>query len=352
MVEPDDLHAKALTSILVGGQETLQRPPVFSCADVTHEPFRIMHEPVQLEEHEDPVLWGVVRTSGSDFDGDRTDIHDVLSLVWGGVLRAFGIGSAWLINEPHVVVPHEIGARHLLFRQCPWKINESSFETARKSLNAWSAFAYHLLDDVFQWDRTGNKARPDLAIANQMKEPIWADKVARFLRSPRDVTVIRRTFPRWIYWSSQSRGVTVVRLAKARLLYYRAILMPFAPEVANGQDAHALFANGIPNAIPYKLVERARKLLSLADDKSSDVLALPLDSHCLFLGDKTLVALRGECGREIFEDERKKWLGRRLVENRVFFAESRIGWRTPLGADNLEELCLDLVKKGARCGSC
>ena len=85
--------------------------------------------------------------------------------------------------------------------------------------------------------------------------------------------------------------------------------MPFAPEVVKGENSYAILANGIPNAIPCKLVKRALKILLLTDDKCSDVIALPLDSHCLFIGHKTIVALRGEYGQEIFEDERQKFRG-------------------------------------------
>lgn len=345
-METNDLLTRAVAAISAGGQETLQKPPIFSCADQTHEPFRIMQESAQFCDEDEQFLWGTVRTTGAQFDGDRTDIHDVLSLIWGAVMRAFGIGSAWLVDEPHIVVPGEIGARHLLFQQCPWKITGSSFETARKSLNAWSAFAFHMLDDVFQWDRGRYAARPDLATTvRQTEHPIWADEVIRYLRHPTDVTFNSRTFPLWIYFSSQDRGVTVVRLPKIRVFFLKAILMPFAPEVAKGENAYAIFANGIPNAIPYNLAKKARKILSLTGDKCSDVIELPLDSHCLFIGDKTIVALRGEYGREIFEHERQKVMARRSVENRVFFVESTIEWRTPLNAGALEDLCLDLIKR-------
>ena len=48
MVESNDLLARAFSAIWVGGQETLQKPPVFLCADQTHEPFRVVQEPAQF----------------------------------------------------------------------------------------------------------------------------------------------------------------------------------------------------------------------------------------------------------------------------------------------------------------
>ena len=257
-------------------------------------------------------------TSGSQFSGDRTDVHDVLSLIWGGVLRAFGIASVRLLDESHGFVPGELGARYLVIEQSPppWNVTGSSIDAARKALNAWSAFSFHLLDDVFHWEqgrrRQGTRrTRPDFETDLSWKPPAWSDRIREALKNPQDLIVNRRTFPRWTYCSSQKCGVTVVRLPAKRLSKLRSILRPFSPQITNGVESYAMFANGIPNAIPYDVYERAQQILGLTKDVHNRVLAVPLDSHCLFIGDKTIVALRGDCGRGRFEDERKRMMARR-----------------------------------------
>ncbi|MCB9957172.1 MAG: restriction endonuclease [Rhodospirillaceae bacterium] len=342
----DDLLSRAALAIRAGGKETLRSAPAFSCAHETHEPFRLMNAPAQLDDGEQLFLWGSVRTSGAQFDGDRSDVHDVLSLVWGALLRAFGLASPWLIDEPHVVVPGERGARHLLLRQCPWDISdEDRFAAARKSMNAWSALGFHLLDDVFTWSRGRNKSGVDVATVHQDVAPKWAEKIVKYLRNPSDITVSRRTFPLWIYLASPDRGVTVIRMAKIRLLYLKVILMPFVATSARGEDALAIFANGLANAVPFKLIEKARKILALAGDAQQDVIVLPLDSHCLLIGDRTIVALRENCGREVFQREREFLLKRRQVEDRVFFADSSVEWLTPLNSGDFEDLCVELLRR-------
>ena len=340
------LLSKAASTIRAGGRETLQNPPVFFCSDQTHEPFRVLGKPVQFYDRGDqPFLWGVVRTSGMQFFGDRTDIHDVFSLIWGAVLRAFGLSSVWLIDEPHGFAPGEIGARHLLFCQCPWNVSRNAFETARKSMNAWSAFAFHLLDDVFKWGRSTRFDRPDSDTVHRIGQCDWADRITKYLRFPKDITIIKRKFPLWLYFASHKRGVTVIRMPRIRLALLKVVLKPFAPETTEGDNALAMFANGIANAVPYKLVKKAHKLLSLTNDTCDNLMILPLDSHCLFIGDRTLVALRGECGREIFERERDILIKRRENENRVFFTDSVIEWQRPISAGDFEDLCLDLVRR-------
>lgn len=342
----DDLLSRAASAIRAGGKETLHGAPVFSCAHQTHEPFRLMSAPAQLDQGKELVLWGSVRTSGAQFDGDRSDVHDVLSLVWGAVLRAFGLASPWLIDEPHVIIRSELGARHLFLRQCPWDVSdEARFEAAQKAMNAWSALGFHLLDDVFTWSRGRDKTGVDVATVHQSVAPLWADKIIRYLRNPSDITVSRRTFPLWIYLASPDRGVTIVRMAKIRLLYLKVILMPFVATSARGEESLAIFANGISNAVPYKLIKKARKIMELVDDGQQDVIILPLDSHCLFIADRTIVALRENCGREIFQREREFLVKRRRMEDRVFFADSTVEWLTPLNPGEFEDLCVELLRR-------
>ena len=342
---PGSLLAGAFSAISVGGKETLLRPPAFICADQTHEPFRLYTEPLQFRDRDEQFLSGVVRTTGMEFDSDRTDIHDVFSLIWAAALRAFGLSSAWLIDEDFEFVPGEMGARHLVLRQCPWTISDQNFETARKSMNAWSAFIFHLLEDVFKWSHAEKLKRPDSATMHPAIQPKWADQIIKYLRYPKDVTVIRRTFPIWQYFASQRRGVTIIRMPKIRVSDLKTILMPFRPQTSRGEEALAFFANGIPNAVPYKLISKASKLLTLTDDACADVMVLPLDSHCLFIGDKTIVALRGDFGREVFQSERDSLIKRRRSEDDVFFANSVVEWKEPLDPGDFEDLCLDLVRR-------
>ena len=344
-MEWHDLMKRAGFALSHGGQEMLHTPPTFSCADQTHEPFRLMEKPIHFSTVEQEFLWGVVSTTGDQFPGDRTDIHDVFSLIWGAVLRAFGLSSVWLIDESHGFVPGEIGARHLLFQQCPWNISQDAFETARKSMNAWSAFAFHLLDDVFKWERCWRLAHTDSATVHQTEPPTWANQAIKYLRFPEDIAIRKRTFPLWLYFASQKRGVTIIRMPKIRICVLKVVLGPFAPETARGEKAVAMFANGIPNAVPYSLLKKARKLLSLIGDECDELIVLPLDSHCLFIGDKTIVALRGKCGRDIFERERDILIKRRRNENRVFFADSAIEWQKPIATGDFEDLCLELVQR-------
>ncbi len=329
------------STLKIGGQETRTNPPNFACAHRTHEPFRISKETIQLED--ETSICGVVRTIGAQFDGDRTDLHEVFSLVWAATLRAFGLTSPWLIPEPHGFVPEEIGAVHLVFCQCPWSVDES-LESSQDSMNAWSAFIFHLLNDVFRWDRVAMSTRPDPA-TTVFSEPDWAAPLIKYLRSPDDASFLKRRYPLWSYFSSQKRGVTVLRMPQVRIRNLKSVLKPFSAGLARGEEAYCVFANGIPNTVPFRVVKRVEKIMATIGDTSKDLLMIPIDSHCLFIGHRTIVAIRQNCGKDAFDKERTAFVERRASENLVFFADSTISWLTPLDASAFESLALELIKR-------
>lgn len=340
------LFSDAIFTAKVGGAETLRNPPRFACSDQTHEPFYLRSVPAVLPDVNERFLWGVVRTTGWQYDGDRSDVHDIFSLIWAAFIRAFGLGSPWLIDEGHGFVPGEMGARHVIIQQCPWKLdNESDFDAARKAMNAWSAFGFHLLDNVFTWGRGINLYRSNQVLFDDPDKPSWKNDVVSHLEHPDDIIVNHRTRPLWIYISSYDAGVSIVRMPRVRIAFLKTILSPFHASATKVDDALALFANGIPNAIPLKTISEARKILNLSNDKCADPLVLPIDSHCIVVGDKTIVAIRDICGRELYELKRESALERRAYEDEVFFANSVVKWKQPLDAGLFEELSLELLRR-------
>ena len=63
------------------------------------------------------LLVGVVRTYG--FAGDRTDHHDLISLLWASRLRLLNDASVRLIDIPHPAIPGELWGRYVFFEKQP-----------------------------------------------------------------------------------------------------------------------------------------------------------------------------------------------------------------------------------------
>lgn len=340
MRKVDNTLEDIVSALLTGGKETLHKPPAFACAGQVHEPFRICTETVSSDDE----VCGIVRTDSWQFDGDRSDVHEVFSIVWAAVLRAFGLSSPRLTPEPHLFAPGEIGAVYLILSQCPWNLEQDDLESAQQAMNAWSAFIFHLLDDVFRWNRIAASTRLD-PDPNIRKEPSWYGPLLKTLRSPDDASFLHRRFPLWQYFSSIKRGVTIVRMPQIRITHLKSIVRPFSPKVARGEDAYCLLANGIQNVVPFRAQRKATRVLSALNESMENTLVVPLDSHCLFIADKTIVAIQDDCGKAEFEKERALFAKRRANENSVFFADRIIDWLLPLDATEFEALSLDLIKR-------
>lgn len=310
-----------------------------------------MHDPLRFPAEDGgdqpaEALCGIVRTSSWHYPGDRTDLHDVWSLCWAAFLRAVGIASPWLIDDEGWCGPSELSGRILVIQPGSWDIkDDAAFDRARASLNAWTAFAYHMLDGVFDWARAGPRGVGIVPYDPARPAAAWIEPALRTLRHPKDYTTSKRIGPRWIYFSALPRGVSILRLSKSRIAALETVLTSYRPNTVSGENALAVFANGIANGVPFKTIKLARRLLKKTGDVCDTPLILPIDSHCLFLGDKTLIAIRENCSREIYDTERKAFLKRRAAQDHVFFADSHINWQSPLDAGDFEDLCVDLLRR-------
>lgn len=335
-------------SIRAGGNETLYNPPFLPCVSKIHQPF-YLHPPAEKDIQEGrKYLQGTVKVIEQRFPGVyRTDLNDIYSLCWAAFLRAAGITSPYLDNDYCWETCSELSARHL-FIELPHSLTlgKDSLAKIYASLNAWTAMAYHMLDEVFEWQDAG-KRPPKIASIHGYKKlesvVSWLNPVLKTLRYPKEYTIYKRSKPNWIYFSSLPRGISIVELPKIRMKVLKFVLRSYSPNIAGGNNAIALFANGIANSIPLNTIKLADRLRKKVGDPCDKPLILPIGNYCLFLGDKTLIAIHGNYGRETYEAERRKFLKRRQRDDLVYFADSHIEWLTPLDAAEFENLCVDLL---------
>jgi hypothetical protein len=101
-------------------------------------PFRFAVDQVSLDIN-DAELYLCVRTTSWEYDGERTDLHDLLSLLWAASLRVREAASVRLVTmlNDFTGIESEIYARYLTldqsgtlpqvrsFRSNPWRLATS-----------------------------------------------------------------------------------------------------------------------------------------------------------------------------------------------------------------------------------
>jgi hypothetical protein len=172
----------------------------------TGSPF-VVH--VDLHSTDTAEIYIFVRTTSWDFPGDRTDLHESLSVLLAYYLRTRSpfISSTILDVRNGFCRATEVGGRFLVFEQ-PFssmcQLNEDMLTRLRELLSA--LYVLELLSNRFVgWD-----AMADPSAAIDIAEP-WARDVAQAIGEPLDdaVQFVARTNPSWLHYRSIRTGITV-----------------------------------------------------------------------------------------------------------------------------------------------
>ena len=335
MVDVDSLDSKAL------GLE---------CAAETHEPLMITEGTVEGES----VIYGYVRTTSFHLDGcgGRTDIHDVWSALWAGVLRANGIASSWLIDEVGWCGAPELSGRYLFFEQIAKMARADC--TLPQLFKAHTALAFHLLADSFMWAQIGY---PNSTWTND--QPPFLPRVLTYIKAS-DIGDVsgRRHVPDWLYARSEKAGISIVVFPIEQAVSIRFALANYNPKVVVGEKNTSILAVGLRNAIPNSAIKRAVKVMGLVEKNSTvpwkgacaqaldrSIVIIPLESHFLMLGLQTLLIVRADCGIRKYEAERTQFLQRREAEDAVFYTDCIFTWEEIIDGAVFEELVYALLER-------
>lgn len=168
----------------------------------------------------------------------------------------------------------------------------------------------------------------------------------------------RRECPDWLYAKSHRGRISVAVFPVERMIALRRALLAYEPTSTESRSRISILASGLKNAIPKKILSMGIKyirsmevgdLVPWRGVNSSPcdlaIVAIPLESHCVFLGRQTLVAVEGECGLRQFEAERTKFLERRAKENAVFAADYTFQWPPKIDGAKFEELIYALLER-------
>lgn len=271
-------------------------------------------------------------------------------------MRASGAASSTLLSESGFAgIEEEIYARWLVFQQVG-DYNDNT--TAKQRLLAHAAHAFHVLDDVLGW------ADIKYVNAEWNDQHGEGDELARRLNDAGEFSDFgnmagERICPDWLYAKSHKGRVSVVVFPVESMLALRRALIAYEPISTEGRSRISILAGGLKNAIPKKVISKGLKYIRAVEDGDSQlpwlgvsaspsefvIIVIPLESHCVFLGRQTLVAVEADCGLRQFEAERTKFLERRAQENAVFAADYIFQWPQKFDGSKFEELIYALLER-------
>lgn len=292
------------------------------------------------------VGWMSVRTTSWEWDGERTDLHDVFSLLWAMNLRVRDAASVGILTElnPAVDIDSEVYARLLVPLQAG-TLSSLGSRDYFKALGRESFNVHDVAKAVLGLTPLEDPSRP--ASATYKPEPRWMPAVKRNLRLPdwRDYEFRIRKAPDWKVFTSTRRGVSVVELGRRKMDVLRDAFSSYRPRTVEAADHLAFRTDALVNAVPNATMRRASLLLAAVEGETRDRVTIPLESHVVVLGRKAFIALRQPCGAGVFEQSRTVVEAERAARDDVFLRTETYSWRTPLDPGRFEELVGELLAR-------
>lgn len=287
-------------------------------------------------------LYLTVRTTSWDFDGERTDLHDVFSLLWAAMLRAREVASGRLVTVLNGFsgIDSEIYARLIRLDQ-PGTL-PSGMRAQALALAAESFDVGNLITDAFG-QPSGDSASDDIDLDSP--EPQWIKNVRRRYRLAefKDNEVRQRAYPKWIYFGSTKRGISAVQIDESAATTLKAALSVFQSTSVPGVNARLYRSQRIRNAAEDKALAQLNWLVGEIDGSSRPPLVIPVDSHLIGIGERSLAAVRSWSGRDNYDAARDELNTRRANEARLLFDDNICRWADVIDDGRFELLVYDLL---------
>lgn len=305
------------------------------CAADDHFPFRL----IKGGDAGSVIFYGAVRFNSFPWDGGggRTDLHDIFGLMWAAALRATGAASSEVWLDVGWVASPEIYSRFMFFTQ-PYSsaLGEDEGTLVGKRLAAHTAWLAHILWDAFHFG-------PASAVEPRWwdePKPEWIDGLRDIVPKPDDWIWVTRENPNWEYLVAGDNSISIVRLDPDG----REALDELAPYYRPGHvtfAGHHIFSeHGLVNCVPEAIIERGMEILRRVDGPitGEEVVVIPVDTHCVLIGRRTIVAVAGQFDATRYHQLRAEWETQNAKQSAVFLVDVRWVWRTPLNPARFEAL--------------
>jgi hypothetical protein len=302
-----------------------------------------------------PEIYLLCKTSSWHFEGDRTDLHDIISLSFAAFLRLFKIDCS-----VHVVnYINDFGKPDVEVDSVYLKVVQSSNsiiigEDRLTTLNNIEFFLQNLLifESLF-WNSVGCSCEEcrkksgltdfyDFNIQKRKKE-----RIEEAILSSDKVNFCQRILPQWIYYRDFKRLITVIEsqhlvtLFKKLLKYNNGHLKKI-----KGINGELFLSNNIKNYISnYSIKSATETLKKLENINSSQVEFIPFENCFLAIGNKYIIIKEAKCGFNQFRIEKEKIRKRHLIESTVLFPPSKFQWAYKVNDGRFEDLVKELLER-------
>lgn len=291
-------------------------------------------------------LWGYIRTSSWAFDGERSDLHDLISSILAITLRISNVSTSLLtLDHPltdlyGVDFTNEIHARIVSFERhnlMSFQLSQENELLIKKIINSTYLTAF-LMDNVFSYTEP-HKPNPSLYHEK-------AIKIATILgvgEKNENFNYMARKQPFWGWFRSFDTGISVFELGEHIISKLRYLICElYNPKKLDGIDKKIILTDGIGNAIDLKKLSKGLEILDLLEGKISDIEVIPIEDRFFIFGKQYIISVDDDCSDKTYKYELKAIKRRQEFENSVLFPITEFVWNTKINGERFEKMIRDL----------
>ncbi len=295
----------------------------------------------------------LVRTHDVVYQGDRSDAHVILSLVFSSFLRIHNRAvSCSLFDIGHPVIENEIWGRYIVPIQDPRTSGISTWDHLKVTVSEiielmalWREAFWHFAscpcDECCKVNGIDNNREYEIP-----QEII--DSVEKTFGSSSRINIGKRVRPNWSYLYDIENEVTIIKSDELSS-YFKAIERGRArgSEEVDGINGKLIVDGDLLNFLSTKSTKEFKKLLQAlhATSKSVNFTVIPLENMIVTVVSPYIIALGRLSGLHEFKAEREVVRQRHNRESEILFPVPQFEWESEINPDQFEALIKILLER-------
>lgn len=320
---------------------------------------------VQFYPEEDSFsFYFYIRTNSYSYSNERTDLHEVLSVLFSIFLRLHSGFSSTLVDMENdfTHIPTELYARFLFIEQPQghkYPLDNLAVDVVAQAILALTHFPCWL-KECLEWVELSNDYRPESILwdkdnnypesSSWKKAEEWAQPIFRVLKLSEDsekAQFMSRVNPTWMHFRRIRPRISVIKVPGIVYSIHEAVKSEKLWDVVRSNNRLLFISDLSKNSVGLSDLTLAKKIFRGCEVNKSklDPLIIPLSNYLVAVGESHLVIINRDCGRKRFEIDREQVKQNFAETVSILFPSPAFEWSNSINDDDFEQLILTLLAR-------
>lgn len=309
---------------------------------------------IKIQEPLNFSFYFLQRTYDVVYQGDRSDAHVILSLVFTSFLKTIGPGiSCHQFDIGHPVVQDEIWGRYMMPTQGPsFLLGNSTWDEIKCRIHElfylvsiWRESLWRAMDWCNCEECSKSNTLRDTR-EYELSEEI-PDTINSLYKKAVRYNYGKRQNPNWEYFYNISNEVTVIKSSKlSDFLQEMVEVNKREQKTVKGINGELVINGELNNFVKFKHIKEAKNIIArLKGNRKFDFEVILLENMMVSVSSPYIIALGRLCGHDEFKTEKEVIRGRHNEESRILFPITSFKWCDDVCPDQFEGMIKALLER-------